>query len=159
MAVTWSREHGIWNLDGDSEVDGYSQDECAEWFNAGYTAERAAGLVVQGLLEHAPAAIAPQAPPWPVGTRLVYIGNSKSGYHDDRGETVWSHCYGVKYTVVATTPAGGIDRYRDEDTGELIHNVNHGWSTLHSELDPDGRHGRAIDVTGMCEYRVIKETP
>ena len=96
-----------------------------------------------------------QNAPWPVGTKLRYTGNSQSGFEDDAGNVVWSHIKGVIYTVVDTFPSSGYDR--DSETGERY--PVHGWSVLHSELDPDGKHGKAIDVDSEQYYQLLENNP
>ncbi|MHC4216412.1 MAG: hypothetical protein ACYSWP_23930 [Planctomycetota bacterium] len=98
----------------------------------------------------------PQKAPWPLLTKLKYTGDSVSGFTNDNGDTVWSHEKGVTYTVVKTNPPSGIDVHIDEDTGKKITTIMHGWSTLQSELDPEGWHMKGIDVESMSDYEVIK---
>jgi len=99
----------------------------------------------------------PQEAPWPVGTKLRYIGDSVSGFPLDNGDTVWSHKKGVIYTVTKIRESLGIDRFTDEQTGEVITTIMHGWSGMQSELDPDYRHGKAIDVDSMNEFEVMND--
>ena len=94
-------------------------------------------------------------PPWTVGTTLLYTGNSKSGFIDDEGDTVWSHEKGVLYTVVKNYPPLGVDHFKNEETGELITVINHGWSALQSELDPNSKHGKGIDVDSAHDFEVV----
>ena len=89
----------------------------------------------------------PQPPPWPVGTELIYIGTGLSGFMDEGGAIVCSHTEGVRYTVIEVHPSGGYDR-NDEGPYPV-----HGWSVLQSELDPNLKHGKAIDVDDANDYR------
>ena len=99
----------------------------------------------------------PQPAPWKVGDRLRYTGGSMSGYNDDDGNTVWSHQHGVIYEVVKThQPLPGADRCVDPETGEEYLQLYHGWNTLRSELDPDGKHEKGIDVESMHDYELVR---
>lgn len=40
---------GLDSLDGDGNVDGYSLDQCSDWFDAGWTAERAAKAIIEAV--------------------------------------------------------------------------------------------------------------
>jgi len=98
----------------------------------------------------------PQPAPWKVGTKLRYTGDSISGFPDDRDYPVWSHTKGVIYTVTKVSPTLGTERVLDEETGEYYTNIYHGWNTLQSELDPDLKHGKAIDVDSMHDYEIVR---
>jgi len=99
----------------------------------------------------------PQEAPWSAGTRLKYIGDHCSGFTDDDGKTIWSHRNGVAYEVVRVRPAGP-NTYRafDYDANENYWCVDHGWSVLRSDLDPDGKHEKAIDIESMHDYELVR---
>lgn len=101
----------------------------------------------------------PQPAPWGPGTVLRFVGGkdgAMSGFTDDNGDTVWSHQHGVIYTVIESHDPYGVDRYRDEETGELVTQLLHGWSALRSELDPGGRHVKVIDAESAGDYEIMK---
>jgi len=96
----------------------------------------------------------PQPAPWSIGTKLQYQGDSISGFVNEGGDTIW-HKKGIIYTVVDVKSSLGSDRVIDEN-GETYTQYYHGWSVLQSELDPDRKHGKGIDVDSMHEYEILK---
>ena len=96
-----------------------------------------------------------QPAPWPVGVRVRYLGDSISGFIDDDGETVWSHTKGIVYEVMDIYPPSGSDICRDPDDGSLYRQLYHGWSCLRSELDPEGKHEKAIDVESIHDFELV----
>lgn len=97
----------------------------------------------------------PQLAPWPIGTRLQYIGPYISGHTNGDGETVWDHYPGVHYTVIGIHEPGGVDRIYDEEECEWRRVVYHGWSTMQSDLDPECRALKGYDVGDTNQFRVL----
>lgn len=98
----------------------------------------------------------PQPAPWEIGDRVKYVGDSQSGFIDSNGETVWSHVNGAFYDVIGIRPPNGSDRCVDPDTGEPYIQLHHGWNTLRSPLDPNGKHEKAIDVESMHDFELVR---
>lgn len=92
----------------------------------------------------------PQDAPFKVGTRLRYGGDHTSGFENSNGETVWDLTEGECGTVKEINDTKWMAR--DEDTGERY--PIHGWSTVQMDLDPDGKHLRAIDVESMEDWDI-----
>jgi len=94
----------------------------------------------------------PQDAPWKLHAELEYTGDHVSGFypdHDTSKEAIMSHKKGVHYTVMDVRPSTGS--YKRDD--EII--LCHGYSILQSDLDPDGFHRKAIDVTSMEDYKIL----
>ncbi len=92
----------------------------------------------------------PQLAPFPVGTRLRYDGPFTSGFTDKDGKDVWSHTAGVMYTVTSVH-RGYCDWFPDED-GIMRQETIHGCCYIQSDLDPDNRHAKILDVENLHEY-------
>lgn len=110
-----------------------------------------------------PAPESPKPPPFPVGTRLRYIGTRRIGVGSSPDTCTWVLFPGAVGTITKVNPGRrgtGRPCYDAdgpmvwEDTGEpILDDTRDGYSVWVGDTDPRTEHsGRCIDPDGLDEW-------